>query len=398
MSTHSSQQLDLQYYLPVYKRFPLTLVRGEGAYVWDDQGKKYLDLLAGIAVNSLGHCHPGIVKAVQEQAGRLMHVSNFFVNEPQAQLSKRLVELSGLSRVFFANSGAEAVEGAIKLARKYASTHGRGGTILSVGGSFHGRTLGTIAAGKRKYQQGFDPIPGGFQQLPFHDMDAIKSHLDESVAAVMVEPVQGEGGVRPHSPEFLRDLRKLCDEAGALLIFDEVQCGIGRTGSWFAFQNYGVTPDVLALAKALGGGFPIGAVMCTENVSEAIDYGDHGTTFGGNPLACAAALATLDGIADEDLLSQAKEKGCRAMRRFHEAAAHNPAIVDVRGKGLMIGVELSYPGKEMVLALLEEGIIANCTADTVIRLVPPLNIPDEAWDAAVEKIIEMINVYTPNYA
>jgi len=391
ISNKNLHQLDEEIYLPTFKRFPLAFIKGSGSRLWDADGKEYIDMLAGIAVNSVGHCHPAVVKAIQEQAAELIHVSNFFVSPAQVSLCKLLVDISGMDRVFLTNSGAESVEGAFKIARKYAHKEGRGGTIISMQNSFHGRTLATIATGQKKYQKGFDPIPEGFQQVPFNNLDAIEKVVSREIAAIIVEPVQGEGGIVPADKNYLEGLRRLCDENGVLLIFDEIQCGIGRTGQWFAKDHYGVQPDIITLAKGLGGGMPIGAFLCNEKVSGAIEYGDHGTTFGGNPLAAAASLATLKVIADEKLCKNAKDNGDWLRAEFNRISELTASIKAVRGLGLMIGIQLAQPAAPVVKRLLEEGIVANATADTVLRLVPPLNISRSDLEIVVQKIKEIIS-------
>lgn len=365
--------LDQQYYLPTFKRYPIALAKGQGSRVWDVEGNSYIDALAGIAVSNVGHSHPHVVKAIQKQAEQLVHISNFYVSVPQMQLAQRLVELSGLDRAFFCNSGAEALEGAFKVARRYAHRQGKGGTIYALEGAFHGRTLATIAAGKPAMQEGFAPIPQGFKTLPFNDMAAIEAAYNEDMAAIVVEPIQGEGGVRPAEAGFLHALRTFCNAHGVVLIFDEVQTGIGRTGQWFAKDHVNVQPDIMTLAKGLGSGVPIGAFLVNEAISSAIAYGDHGTTFGGNPLACAAALATLDVIANEDLLQVATTQGEWLKTQVRQW--NLPGIQAVRGRGLMIGIVLNHSAKPVVAHLLSQGILANATAENVIRLVPPLNIP-----------------------
>ena len=389
-------QLDKEHYLPTFNRFPIAFIKGSGSRLWDADGKEYIDMLAGIAVNAVGHCHPEVVKAIQDQAAQLIHVSNFFVSPPQVSLSKLLVDISGLSRVFLTNSGAEAVEGALKIARKYASTKGRGGTILSMTHSFHGRTLATIATGQKKYQQGFDPIPTGFAQIPFNDLESAKKAITEDVAAILVEPIQGEGGVNPADKAYLEGLRVLCDENDVILIFDEIQTGIGRTGAWFAKDHYGVQPDIITLAKGLGGGMPIGAFLCNEKVSKAINFGDHGTTFGGNPLAAAASLATLKVIADEKLCESSRNKGNWLKTELEAMAKRQPLIKAIRGLGLMIGIQLDRPAAPVVQLLLKEGVVANATADTVLRLVPPLNISQPDLETVLQKIEKTISELEEN--
>jgi len=374
-------RLDQENYLSTFKRFPLAICCGQGSRLRDVEGKSYIDALAGIAVTSVGHSHPKVVAAVREQAGKLMHVSNFFVNLPQVELSERLTSLSGLERVFLTNSGAESVEGAIKIARKYAHSRGRGGTILSFHGSFHGRTMATIATGKKKMQQGFEPIPQGFVQVPFNDIEAVKAVLSEDVAAILIEPIQGEGGINEADVEFLKHLRKICDEHKIVLIFDEIQCGVARTGRMFAKDLYGIQPDVMTLAKALGAGVPVGAILSNEKVSSAIDFGDHGTTFGGNPLVCAAALASLAVIEEEKLVEAARKKGEWFKNKVVELK--ESSIKEIRGQGLMLGIEFDFETKPLVMEMLHNGVIANATATNVLRIVPPLNISYEDLEEVI---------------
>ena len=380
--------IDQQCYLPTFKRFPLVFDHGKGAHIWDVDGKEYIDALAGIAVNNLGHCHPEVVKAVQEQAATLMHISNFYLSKPQAELSKKLTDLSGLSRVFMSNSGAESVEGAIKLARKYAHKHGRGGTVISMQNSFHGRTLATIATGKKAMQDGFEPIPTGFSQVPFNDIEAIKSLISEDIAAIILEPVQGEGGINVAEKEYLKALRTLCDEHNIVLIFDEIQCGIGRTGHMFAKDHFGVQPDIMTLAKGLGNGVPVGAILCNEKIADAINFGDHGTTFGGNPLVCAAALATLKVIDDQSLMSEVTRKGEMVKELVHKM--NHPGVVEVRGLGLMLGIVFEFETKPIVADMIKKGVLANATAGNVLRLVPPLIISDDDLKKVIETVFSSV--------
>lgn len=385
MTTEELHKLDQKYYLPTFRRLPLAFKKASGSRVWDMEGNEYIDVLAGIAVNSVGHCHPKVVAAISKQAGELGHISNFYLSEPQVMLSKKLVELSGLERVFFGNSGAEAAEGAIKIARKYASKNGRGGTIITVKNAFHGRTMTTLAAtGKAAMLKGFDPIPTGFLHVPLNDMDAIKQVFSNEIAAIMLEPIQGEGGINIADQKYIEELRAFCDKEGAALIFDEIQTGIGRTGKWFCHQWYGVKPDIMTLAKALGNGIPMGAVMATEKVAQAMEPGDHGTTFGGNPIACAAALATIAVIEEEDLLNEAQRKGAWLQETIETAMLQYPEIIAVRGKGLMVGVELNREAKPVMLKMMEHKILGNATAEKVVRWVPPLNIPDKDLQTAVD--------------
>ncbi|MCH7414840.1 aspartate aminotransferase family protein [Belliella sp. R4-6] len=381
--------IDKQYYLPTFNRIPITFVRGKGSRLWDIENKEYIDMLAGIAVTNVGHCHPKVVKAIQDQAAELMHISNFFVSPIQVALSELLVKISGLDRVFFTNSGAESVEGAIKIARRYAHSIGRGGKIISMKNSFHGRTLATIATGQPKYQEGFGPIPHGFSQVLFNDLDAIKAEISDEVAGIIVEPIQGEGGIRLADKTYLEGLRKICDEHNIALIFDEIQSGIGRTGNWFAKDHYEVQPDILTSAKGLGGGMPIGAFLCNEKIAGAIQFGDHGTTFGGNPLAASASMATLKVIVEENLTKAAKEKGEWLMDKLKHLKEKYNTINEVRGMGLMIGIELNEPALPFMQLLLKEGFVANATAVNVLRLVPALNISQEELESfllALEKV------------
>jgi acetylornithine/N-succinyldiaminopimelate aminotransferase len=380
--------LDKKQYLQTFSRYPITLERGEGSHVWDIEGNEYIDVLGGIAVNALGHNHPKLVQAIQNQASKLLHISNFYLSVPQAMLSKKLIALSGLNRVFFTNSGAESVEGAIKISRKYAHSIGRGGEIISFDGSFHGRTLATIATGKAKMQKGFEPIPLGFKKVPFNDIDAVKQAVSNETAAILIEPIQGEGGINVADASFLKNLRTYCDEQNIVLIFDEIQCGVGRTGKMFAKDHYGVQPDIMTLAKALGGGVPIGAILSNEKVSSAMEFGDHGTTFGGNPLVCAASLAVLGTIELENLLEESEKKGQWLRREIEKL--NIPNIKEIRGKGLMLGIEFDFETKPLVAKMLEKGVLANATANNVLRLVPPLNITMTDLKRVVEVIYESI--------
>lgn len=385
-----------KYHFDLYGRYPIAIVRGKGSLVWDDERNEYIDALAGIAVNSLGHCHPAIVKTIQKQAAKLMHVSNFYYNEPQSNLAEKLVEVSGLDRVFFCNSGAEAVEGAIKLTRKVAYKKGKTGVILFMTNSFHGRTLGTIAMGKDKYQDGFGPIPAGFNRIPFNDVKALENSVDEDVIGIIIETIQGEGGIVEVSPEFLNTARNLCDKFDIPLILDEIQCGIARTGKMFAYQHYDVKPDIVTMAKALGSGFPIGAVAATEKVASAFEHGNHGTTFGGNPLACATALETIRIIENENVCEMARVRGQYLMTRINDLSTNWNSIKEVRGKGLMIGVELAFPGAPVVNEMLKRGVLSNCASNTVIRLVPSLLITKEEIDKIVEVLVESIKAVEEN--
>lgn len=380
------QEIDQKHYLPAFKRFPLTITEGKGAHVWDDNGNEYIDALAGIAVSSLGHGHPKIVKTISEQAKKLIHISNFYLTPPQAKLTHKLTEISAMDRVFFANSGAEANEGAIKIARKYTHAKGRGGEILSFEGCFHGRTMATIAMGKDTMQKGFEPIPEGFKMLPFNNLKAVKDAVSENTSAIIVEPIQGEGGIHSAKKDFLQGLRKLCDIHDIVLIFDEIQCGMGRTGYFFAKDYFDVEPDILTSAKALGSGVPVSAILTNNKVAETLNPGDHGTTFGGNPLATAAALATIEAMEEEKLLDAAQEKGCWFITKMEEKNPESIGIKEIRGLGLMLGIEFNMEAKPIVEIMMKKGVLANATAGNVLRIVPPLNIPYED----LEKVIEII--------
>lgn len=382
--------IDKKCYLPTFNRLPLVFEKGEGARIWDVDGKEYIDALAGIAVNNLGHCHPEVVKAIQEQAATLMHISNFYLSKPQAELAQLLTSLSGLSRAFFSNSGAESVEGAIKLARKYAHKHGRGGTVIAMDHSFHGRTLATLAAtGKAGMRDGFEPIPEGFMHVPFNDLEAVKSAITDDIAAIIIEPIQGEGGVNIADQQYMKALRALCDDQNIVLIFDEIQCGIGRTGKMFAKEHFDVQPDIMTLAKGIGNGVPMGAILCQEKIADAIKFGDHGTTFGGNPLVCAAALATLKVIKEPAFLAEVVRKG--QLIKDKVKAQNHPDVQEIKGLGLMIGIVFDYETKPIVVDMMENGVLANATAGNVLRLVPPLIISDEDINAVIEAIFSSVN-------
>jgi len=351
----------------------LVFTRGEGVRLWDADGKEYLDFLAGIAVLSLGHAHPAWVKAVREQAGTLTHVSNLHFHSGQPALAKKLVEkFRPDSRVFFCNSGAEANEALIKLARKWGHDSGRF-EVISCSNSFHGRTLATLTAtGQDKVQKGFEPLPSGFSYAEFNRVESVRSKITPQTVAVLVEAIQAEGGVIPATREFLQGVRALCDEHNLLMLMDDVQCGIGRTGEWFGFQSYGIVPDAFSLAKGLGGGFPIGAMVARIPVCDVLQPGTHGTTYGGNPLACAAAMAVLDTIEQENLLEQIKTVGAQFGKGLQQLADQYDWIVEARGVGLIWGLVLNQSAKPLELGLIEEGLITVATSNTVIRFVPPL--------------------------
>ena len=360
----------------VYARYPVAFVRGQGARLWDADGKSYLDFFTGLAVNNLGHAHPRVVGAIREQAEKLLHASNVYYNEPAARLGTALTASSFADRVLFCNSGAEANEAAIKLARRYGARQLDGRyEILTSYGSFHGRTLATISAtAQEKYQSGFQPLLQGFRYVAFGDVEAMARAVRDETVAILVEPIQGEGGVNVPPDGYLRGLRELCDRKRLLLLLDEVQVGMGRTGTLFAHEPEAIRPDVVTLAKALGGGVPIGAMLTTETIATALDVGAHGSTFGGNPLACAAGVAVLEAIREERLLENCRNLGARIRERLARLAAELPMIRAVRGRGLILGIEIDRPGRPLVAAALERGLVINTTAETVIRLLPPLNL------------------------
>jgi acetylornithine/N-succinyldiaminopimelate aminotransferase len=367
-----------------YGCMPLAFVRGNGAYLYDAEGNRYLDFFCGLAVTSLGHAHPRIVRAIKEQAEKLTHASNVFHTEPMARLAARIGSAFGDGRIFFGNSGAEANEAAIKLARRWG--HGNGGRfeIISTLGSFHGRTLGTLSAtGQEKYHQGFQPLVPGFKLVPFDDVGAAERAINNQTVAIMVEPIQGEGGVVMPQPDYLGRLRDLCDRAKLLLIVDEVQTGMGRTGKLFGYQHAGIKPDIVTLAKALGGGIPIGAMVARSEIASVLTPGTHGSTFGGNPVACAAALAVFDALEQDGAIQNAAEVGNYLISRLREIARGCPNVREVRGLGMIIGIVLKHEAKPAVEACFKERLVVNGTADTVLRLLPPLILTREEADSGL---------------
>ncbi|MBI1986832.1 MAG: aspartate aminotransferase family protein [Nitrospinae bacterium] len=395
MNTEELFQWSERYLAPTYKRAPVALVRGEGARVWDSEGKEYCDFLSGIAVNNLGHCHPEVVEAIRRQAGQLLHVSNLYHIEPQAHLGKLLVESSFADRAFFCNSGAEANEAAIKLARRYSYLrHGEGRSeILVMEGSFHGRTMATLSAtGQSKFWEGYAPLLPGFRHLPFGDLAAIEAAISPQTCAILVEPIQGEGGVKIPPPDYLPGLRRLCDRQGLLLLYDEVQTGMGRTGTLFAYEAFQAPPDIMTLAKALAGGVPMGAMLAGEEVMGAFTPGSHASTFGGNPLASAAAVAAVQVLLRGELLENCRKVGSYFLAQLEELKGQYPFVKEVRGKGLMIGMELEVPGGPMVDACRERGFLINCTADRVLRFVPPLVITEREVDRLVAALDETFKI------
>ncbi len=390
---HALVQADAQVGIQNYGRLAVGFKRGRGARLWDHAGKEYLDFLGGIAVVTVGHCHPAVTEAITRQAETLVHTSNIFYIEAQVELAQKLHQLSGGMRAFFCNSGAEANEAALKIARKYF--HGRNmrgdaqrADIITASDSFHGRTYAALAAtGQPKYHEGFAPMPQGFKYVPLNDIEALRGAIDENTAAILLEPIQGESGVKPADDKYLQDVRALCDKYGLLLIFDEVQCGVGRTGKFFGWEHSGVRPDILTLAKGLGNGVPIGAMLASEEVAKNFVPGTHGSTFGGNFLSCAAALATLQVLEDEDLMARAERVGAYFKAKL-EAWGRETGLIDhVRGRGLMIGAVLTRPiARELMKASLERGLIFNAVGTDVLRFLPPYCISEADVDEAMQKL------------
>lgn len=370
------------YVIANYGRLPFAIAKGKGCKIWDTTGKEYLDMFPGWAVSGIGHCHDRVVSAIKEQAGELIHIDNSFYNAKQATLAKMLSERSFGGKFFFCNSGAEAVEAALKLSRLH--TEKGKYKIISFEGGFHGRTMGAITAtAQPKYHKGFLPLVPGFVYLPFNDVDALKAAFDDEVCAVIVEPIQGEGGVRPASEEFLSTIRQLCDDNGALVIWDEVQTGMGRTGKWFAYQHYDIVPDIMTLSKSLGGGVSIGAIGVRPEVADSLVPGTHASTFGGNPLVCAASIATIEAIEQEGLLDNTIKMGEYTCQKLSEMQTRHACIKEIRGKGLMLGIILDRPGADLVAACWEKGVRINCTQGNVLRFMPPMIVTQSEIDQAV---------------
>jgi acetylornithine aminotransferase len=394
MLTEILRQEAERYLMNTYARAPISIARGRGSRVYDLEGREYLDFVSGIAVTVLGHAHPDIVAAIQKQAQQLLHASNLYHTEPQVRLARTLVEHSFADKVFFCNSGAEANEAAIKLVRLYA--HQRYGVgrhqIITMLNSFHGRTMATLTAtGQEKVQKGYEPLLAGFTYVPFNDLDAVTKAMTSETAAVMLEPIQGEGGVRVADRTYLARLRELCTERGLLLIFDEVQTGVGRTGTLFAYEQMGVKPDILTLAKGLGGGLPIGACLATDDVSSAFTPGSHASTFGGNPVACAAASAVLHVLVEGRLLERSRRMGEYLAKGLQECKDQIPIVREVRGLGLLQGMELTVDGHSVVRDCLARGVLLNCTADRVLRFLPPLIITQSEIDRLLEILTQVLN-------
>jgi acetylornithine/N-succinyldiaminopimelate aminotransferase len=406
MKLDSIRAAEAKLLLPTYERNALLFERGESVYLIDEKGERYLDLLSGIGVNALGYRHPAIEDAIAKQSRALIHTSNLFFHEGQAELALRLTERMGLDRVFFANTGTEAWEAAMKLARAHAGllrAEGRtiGTKFLALEQSFHGRTFGSVSTTyKAKYREPFGPVVPGVEFVRFNDVADLKAKFSNEVCAILVESIQGEGGIRPLTQEFFAEARELTESTGALLVVDEIQAGMGRTGKWCGYQHYGILPDITTLAKPLAGGIPLGAVLCTEEVARAIHPGMHGTTFGGGPLACAVAIAVIDAIDSEGLLAHVVEVGDYFQEMLRGLMTRHDAIVDVRGKGLMVAAEVDSPelGKHIVQAMLQRHILINCTSDTVLRFLPPYILEKEHVDLAVVALDEIFTEYASTHA
>lgn len=384
-----------RYIMNTYKRLPLFIVKGRGNRVYDGEGREYLDFVSGLAVNNLGHCNPRVTVAFQKQAQRLVHTSNLFFTEPQVKLARLLVENSFADKVFFCNSGAEANEAAIKLVRKYSHEKGNGRfEIITALNSFHGRTMATLTAtGQDRFHKGFDPLVPGFSYVPFNDIAALEKAITEKTAAVMIEPVQGEGGVNIPDRDYLKRLREICDSNGILLVLDEVQTGIGRTGKLFAYQHSGIEPDIMTLAKALGGGLPIGAMLAKDHIAAAFTPGTHASTFGGTPLVCSAAIEVIKLITEDDLiLDNCRRMGDYLVAELNDLKLKYPHLIkDVRGKGLLTGMELNISGDTIVSECIKRGVIINCTMERVLRFLPPLDVSQEDIDKLAETLREVFN-------
>ena len=386
-------ELERRYLLPTYSRYPLAIVRGKGVFVYDTDGRRYLDFVGGLGVNALGHAHPRIVKVIREQASRAIHVSNLYYNEYQGRLAQKLCQLSGLQRAFFANSGTEAIEGALKLARAAGRRSGTTGkcNVVALAGSFHGRTFGALSlTGQDKYRQPFEPMLPGVTFVPLNDVEALRQSVDDSTCAIVLEPVQGEGGIRECSPEFLREARSAADLHCAVLIFDEIQCGLGRTGSMFAFQQAGVTPDVVVVAKPIAAGLPLGAFIAREELAGAISAGQHGTTFGGGPLTCRVALEYLSIMEQEDLLARVTRVGAYLHEQLQSVGKRSAVVREVRGRGAMQAMELNIPARPLVEQGLAEGVLFNSTQETVLRFLPSFMLEEKHVDRGIRVLKKLL--------
>ncbi|MZH40808.1 MAG: aspartate aminotransferase family protein [Nitrospinae bacterium] len=387
-------QLTEKHVAGTYGRYPIALVKGKGAKVWDKSGKQYIDFVSGLAVDNLGHCHPAVVSAIKKQAETLIHVSNLYHIEPQSRLAEKLTSLSFADKVFFCNSGTEANEGAIKLARRYFFDKGQKERteIITMNNSFHGRTLGSLSAtAQKKFHAGFKPLLPGFKYIPFNDLPSARKAITKKTCAILVEPMQGEGGVNIPDPSYLKGLKKLCKEHDMLLIFDEVQTGFGRTGKLFAYELYRVKPDIMTLAKALGGGVAIGALAGTDQVMKSFVPGTHAATFGGNPIACSAALASLKVLTGKNFLDKTNATGNYFLQRLKEISKNNPVVREVRGKGMFLALELKKPGGNIVNECMERGYLINCIQQNVLRFLPPLNISRKDIDGMIAVLSDSLS-------
>jgi acetylornithine/N-succinyldiaminopimelate aminotransferase len=382
-----------KYIMGTYRRYPVVFTRGKGMKLWDTEGREYLDFVAGIAVCSLGHAHPRVTEAIKNQADKLIHVSNLYYIEVQIEYAKLLIQNSVLDKVFFCNSGAEANEGAIKLAKKYGNDRSNGikNEIITMYGSFHGRTMATITAtGQEKFHQGFNPLLAGFKYVPFNDLEMLGKTISEKTCAVMIEPVQAEGGIRVPDPDYFQKVRRLCDEKDVLLILDEVQVGMGRTGTLFAHEQEGIIPDIVTMAKAMGNGFPLGAVLAKDSIAAAFEPGSHASTFGGNPLAMAAAKATLETLLAENLISNSKLMGGYFVNKLRDMQKKHPVIKEVRGRGLLIGVELDCEAAGVIKKCMDRGVLIASAGTQVLRFVPPLIVTEQDIDQVVDILDEIL--------
>jgi acetylornithine/N-succinyldiaminopimelate aminotransferase len=384
-------ELERTYLLQTYQRYPLAIARGKGVFVYDVDGRRYLDFVTGLGVNALGYAHPRIVKTIREQAARVIHTSNLYYNEYQGQLAQKLCQLSGLERVFFTNSGTEAMEGALKLARAAASGTAGKCAVVALDGSFHGRTFGALSlTGQEKYRKSFEPLLEGVKFVGLNDVSALRQAVDQNTCAIVLEPIQGEGGIRECTREFMSEARALADQHGAALIFDEIQCGLGRLGQVFAFQHYGVTPDVVTIAKPLAAGLPLGAFIAREKLASALGFGKHGTTFGGGPLACRVALEYFKILEEENLLENVRRVGAYLQLQLKSLAESIPIAREVRGQGMMQALDLSVPSRPIVEAAQEAGVLFNSTQETAVRFLPPFLVKEEHVDKAMKVLRKLL--------